>query len=312
MGTKFTLSTESKQVSGKTVYRIVATQDIDRHNVKEGDLGGFVESADVLDQGGDCWITDDASVLYGSRISANAIVGGDAVVINSKVSGNALIGDSATVTDSSVSEASYVLGESIVRGSSISGSSFVEGRAVVENSEIIGSSVARGNVSVAMATIRDSEIFDRARVSYSVVESSSITGTTRISDQSDIAFSTITAGSYSSCHIGGEVEEEERIHLDSQIIIDGALIKSNNDLLVFPNILGTAETLAVYRRLDENPDARVYLSGIISTNLGDSSFVGEYIDDVSCLINATGARDVTSEAELLVAFVEQRVQEWNS
>ena len=99
---KFELTSETRVHLGKTLYRIKAL--ISFRNVSAGDLGGFVEKEENLDQSGNAWVCDNAMV-YGNawvsgnawvcdnaRVYGNARVGGDA-----RVSGNARVGGNAWV-----------------------------------------------------------------------------------------------------------------------------------------------------------------------------------------------------------------------
>ena len=55
---KFTLTDETMCFNGKTLHRIKALKSFS--SVKEGDLGGWVESEDNLSQNDNCWIADNA------------------------------------------------------------------------------------------------------------------------------------------------------------------------------------------------------------------------------------------------------------
>jgi len=59
---KYELTDETIDRHGHTLYRIRALQDIPGHDVKTGDLGGFIESEANLNQEGDCWVRDNAQV----------------------------------------------------------------------------------------------------------------------------------------------------------------------------------------------------------------------------------------------------------
>ena len=90
---KFELTSEFVTFLGKKLFRIKAL--ISFGNVKEGELGGFVEKEENLDQSGDAWVSDNARVSGNARVSDNAWVYGDAWVSgNAWVSGDA---DYATV-----------------------------------------------------------------------------------------------------------------------------------------------------------------------------------------------------------------------
>jgi len=89
---------------GHTLHRIKALKDIPSKGVKKGDLGGWVESYDNLDQMGDCWVADNAYVYGNAKVYDKAWVYGDAQVYgkakvygDAKVSGTAMIYGNAEV-----------------------------------------------------------------------------------------------------------------------------------------------------------------------------------------------------------------------
>ena len=84
---KFELTAESKNFAGKKLFRIKALLSFG--NVKEGELGGFVEKEENLSDNGDAWVSGNARVSGDAEVSGNAWVYGDA-----RVSGDA---DYATV-----------------------------------------------------------------------------------------------------------------------------------------------------------------------------------------------------------------------
>ena len=67
---KYTLTEETKQVGSKTLYRIKALKDFG--SVKEGDLGGFIESEKNLSQEGDCRVGGNAWVDGYAQVNWNA------------------------------------------------------------------------------------------------------------------------------------------------------------------------------------------------------------------------------------------------
>ena len=71
---KFELTSESVTFLGKTLFRIKAL--VSFGDVAEGELGGFIERENNLDQSGDAWVSGDA------RVYGNAWVSGDARVQN--------------------------------------------------------------------------------------------------------------------------------------------------------------------------------------------------------------------------------------
>ena len=71
---KYELTDETKTVCGVTLHRIRALTDIERWDVKAGELGGWIEKEANLDQEG------NARVYGKARVSGNARVSGEAWV----------------------------------------------------------------------------------------------------------------------------------------------------------------------------------------------------------------------------------------
>ena len=75
---KFELTSEFVTFLGKTLFRIKAL--VSFGDVAEGELGGFIERENNLDQSGDAWVYGDAQVSGNARVFGNAWVYGDAWV----------------------------------------------------------------------------------------------------------------------------------------------------------------------------------------------------------------------------------------
>ena len=75
---KFELTSEFVTFLGKTLFRIKAL--VSFGDVAEGELGGFIERENNLDQSGDAWVYGDAQVYGYAQVSGNAQVCGDARV----------------------------------------------------------------------------------------------------------------------------------------------------------------------------------------------------------------------------------------
>ena len=77
---KFELTSEFvTNVFGTKLFRIKAL--IAFGNVKEGDLGGFVEKEENLSNAGNAWVYGDAWVYGNAKVYGNAVVFGDAGVV---------------------------------------------------------------------------------------------------------------------------------------------------------------------------------------------------------------------------------------
>ena len=101
---KYELTAESIVKFGRTLFRIKAL--VECGDVKEGELGGFVEKEENLDQSGDAWVFGDAQVFGAARVFGAAQVFGDA-----RVFGDAWVSGAARVFgDAWVSGAAQVFG----------------------------------------------------------------------------------------------------------------------------------------------------------------------------------------------------------
>ena len=87
--------------NGKILYRIKALftfLDINEIVIREGDLGGYIESERNLSQNGYCWVYDNAKIYDNAEVYGNAIVSNNAEVHgNAKVSNNAEIYDNIEI-----------------------------------------------------------------------------------------------------------------------------------------------------------------------------------------------------------------------
>ena len=76
---------------GKTLFRIKAKMTFG--NVKEGELGGYIEKESNLSHSGDAWVSGNARVGGDARVSGDAWVSG-----NTQVDGNAWVDGDAWVS----------------------------------------------------------------------------------------------------------------------------------------------------------------------------------------------------------------------
>lgn len=134
--TKIELTDETTSSEyGITLYRIRAIEDIPRHGVKKGDLGGWVES--LLLENGDYRIRDNAWVADDAQVYGYAQVFGRARVFeNARLFGNAQIRGRAQVFGhAEVSGRAKVFGHAEVFGNAkVGGEVWVFGNAVISSS----------------------------------------------------------------------------------------------------------------------------------------------------------------------------------
>ena len=107
---KYEFTGETKQWLGCTLHRIRAV--VSFAYVKEGEIGGWIETESNLSHCGNAWVCDDA------RVFGNALVCGDAWVCgNARVCDDALVCDNALVCgDAWVCGNARVFGNALVCG----------------------------------------------------------------------------------------------------------------------------------------------------------------------------------------------------
>ena len=87
---KFKLTKNTKILNGITLYQVQSLESF--RNVRDGELGGWVEKESNLNQSGDAWVSGNAWVSGDAWVSGNAWVYGDARVYgNAEVSGDARV-----------------------------------------------------------------------------------------------------------------------------------------------------------------------------------------------------------------------------
>jgi len=93
---KYELTDESIKIDGHVLYRIKALRSFGL--VREGDLGGRVESKDNLSHEGYCWVYKNARVYGNAQVYGNVQGCGNARVYgNAKLSGNIYISGNARI-----------------------------------------------------------------------------------------------------------------------------------------------------------------------------------------------------------------------
>ena len=123
---KFELTTESKEINGKTVYRIRSLIDFKRIvEIKRGYLGGFIEKEENLSQEGNCWIFDNSVVYGNARVHDNAILQCCTEAYgNSEIYGRAIISGSEIRDDANICDAA-VFNSIIYKNANIEGLLFI-------------------------------------------------------------------------------------------------------------------------------------------------------------------------------------------
>lgn len=137
------------------VRQIVATENITRHGVSFGVLGGYIEDESCLAQDGDCWIGNGCIVFSDSHISGNALVENPQYVNrqsfiynhchirgNAVVSGFFSIHDDVSIEDETTINVSDL--SVIYSGCKFRGGAIMSGKIKIKNSLISGHPVING------------------------------------------------------------------------------------------------------------------------------------------------------------------------
>lgn len=180
------------------IRRIQALIDIPEHNVKAGDIGGFVSSKTNLSHEGTCWIADDAIVYKYATVTENALISGHATIMNRfkrsflNIRGNVKITDEAEVA---------IMGKDFKRDVNVMS---IDGRTrIMDNAKLYNVREINGDVLIAnYATIMDTwkiigktTIKDGAELHNKVIiVDSEISGNAIIMEGSIINNSKVTMG----------------------------------------------------------------------------------------------------------------------
>ena len=159
---KYELTSETKVINGVELHRIKALKSFG--NIKEGDLGGWIESEKNLSQDGDAWVGGNAKVCGNAWVGYNARVDRDATVRgNATVSGNAKVRGNATISENAI-----VSGNATISGNAkVRGNATIEDYAkVYDNAIVSDNAIVRGNATISgNATINgDAVVCGNAKV----------------------------------------------------------------------------------------------------------------------------------------------------
>lgn len=145
-----------------TLHQIRALVDIDRFDVRAGDIGGWVESEKNLSQDGDAWVMHDAIVIDDATVSDNALVyEGARIMDQANVFGEAYVGGESVVKDcAKVYGHARVDGLSDIRDNArVFENARVNGCAMIcDEAEVSGWAKVEGNM------YGESKIYDHARL----------------------------------------------------------------------------------------------------------------------------------------------------
>lgn len=223
----FKLTEETIEFNGHTLYRIQCIETFTVNNsllkeeynnedlaIKEGELGGYVESEANLD--GNSWIQENAKVFGDAKVYGNVVIAGNAIVRDrAEVCGNAIIYDNAIIKDDA-----EVYGKAIVNGNA----------KVCGHAKVYSIAKVRGNA----------KIYDHAKVyGSSCIEENAV-----IDDYARV----------DNAHIAGDVKIEGNAQVSDITIMgcrahiaNDANICQVYDYMCFDNVGSRKDTLTAYR-----------------------------------------------------------------
>ena len=158
MGPKYEFTEQTLNYDGHILHQI--------RRLSDGELGGWIESENNLNQDDDCWVADNGKVFENAELSGdsivcgNAQVFGNAVIIDSKICDNAKVYDNASIYTSQVCDNAEVCGNvSLHNYSKVYENAIVFDNVYTEHSEIYGNARVYGH-----AKLYESEVYNTAQV----------------------------------------------------------------------------------------------------------------------------------------------------
>ena len=148
-------------LAGRKLYRIQALRDV-CYSVKEGKVGGYVESEANLSHEGRCWLYHDACAYEDARVEEDATLWGHATLRGKAklIEGAALWGKAIVQGEAKVGGRSRILdqvvigGKAVVKGRvSLHDDVHVGGNAYLEGEVASLSLVIEGNTMIMGSTI---------------------------------------------------------------------------------------------------------------------------------------------------------------
>ena len=135
---KYKVTSETIEIGSHVLHRVKALRSFS--DVKEGDLGGFIESEYNLSHSNNCWVYKEGRVFGNARVCEDALV-----FENAQVFGNARVCEDALVC-----EDARVFGNALVDGNArIYGEAYLTGYISVSgNARVCGTAKIGGNTRV--------------------------------------------------------------------------------------------------------------------------------------------------------------------
>lgn len=154
----------------RTFHLIRAVHDIPRHNIKAGELGGYIEKGSNLSQDGDCWVGRNSFVYEHAEILENALITHSPpknahIVCKQIIPASTLVYGHAKVFDhSTVCASGKVHGNAKVHGHAIICCCTVSGDADVRDKIIVAGNI---RIDKKMVLCGDAAILDATQICHS-------------------------------------------------------------------------------------------------------------------------------------------------
>lgn len=213
-------------------YRLQALRDIPEHNVKAGDLGGFLTKEAHLSHYGSCWIGGQAHVIGRVEVTDNAYIG-DKVTVSCKMkTSKIIVSENAKILDNArVASVTDIAGNDLEIVTEIKGNARISGNAkCVSIAEASGDAEISGKVYMGEFSriVESAKIKENAQIAKSVRISgtSEVSGNVKIRDYSIIENSIV----------------RDHATIEKQCIVMSSIVEGTSTVKEMVNILHTVIT----------------------------------------------------------------------
>ena len=267
---KYKFTGETKSYMGITLHRIRALKDFG--NVKEGDIGGWIEKEENLSHTGLCWIYDEAIVREDARVTENA-----RAYNISEISGQALIREDAVIrNDVKIYDSTDIYGRAEVYGQA----EIYEKAKICKNSKVYDCAKIHGNAWIC----GNSKIYEFAEV----YENSEVYGNSEVRGNSKV-YGNSKIYNYAKICDNAEIRGDTEI-LNDVVIGKDAVIESSRDYIFIGPVGSKNKVVTVFKTSEGIRILRGCFYGSIEefenkvkSKHKDNEYGNEYLDFVELL-----------------------------
>lgn len=213
-------------------YRLQALRDIPEHNVKAGDLGGFITKDAHLSHYDSCWIGGQAHVIGRVEVTDNAYIGDKATVSCKMKTSKILVSENAKILDNvRVASLTDIAGNDQEIITEIKGNARISG-----NAKCLSIAEASGDAEISGKVYMEAS--SRAVDSAKVKENAQIAKSVRISGTSEVS-GNVKIRDYSI--IENSIVREHAT-VEKHCIIMSSIVEGTSTVKEMVNILHTVIT----------------------------------------------------------------------